>query len=64
LLPDIGAIVAVYAVARLVQIPIEASGFPRRWLALLVVSLIGIALIGFAFVDLMMRGTDLSIPSL
>jgi hypothetical protein len=55
MIPNIGLIVAMYAICRLVQVPIEATarqekwlGLPLlpRWVALATVSVVGIMVIG------------------
>ena len=63
MLPLIGLIVAVYAVARLLQVPLEASAFTGRVFALAIVSLVaGITIILLTF-SLMMSGVSSPLTS-
>lgn len=55
MLPLIGLIIAAYAVTRLLQVPIEHSDSPSRWVILLLISIGGIlgilALAGMLFLS-------------
>jgi hypothetical protein len=61
MVPIIGLIIAVYARARLIQIPIEASRSEARVAALTVVSVLAGLVIAFLAMSLMTSG--LSTPS-
>ena len=60
MIPILGLIVAVYAVARLIQVPIEASAHPRKTLLLLIVSLPAMLAIGVMALGLLITGIDTS----
>lgn len=63
MLPLIGLIIAAYAVTRLLQVPIEHSDSPSRWVILLLISIGGIlgilALAGMLFLS----GVDTAIKT-
>ena len=60
MIPTVGLIVAIYAIARLLQVPIESSASTSRWVWLLLITLPAIVAIGFLGVSLVVVGTDLS----
>lgn len=55
MIPTIGLIVAAYAIARLIQVPIEACGLSYRWGILLLVSFPAIGVILYLVIDLLMN---------
>jgi hypothetical protein len=60
MLQIIGLIVAVYACARLLQVPCEHVSERNRFVATLVLGLIGVAVIGLLTVGLLRSGVDTS----
>lgn len=60
MIPDIGILVAAYAIVRLIQIPIEHSQVKGKTGLLTFLSLVGIVIVGFCAIDLIMSGTRTS----
>jgi hypothetical protein len=59
MIPTIGLIVAIYAITRLVQVPLENTGGKWRWGVLLLISapaVIAIALLGWGLIVASMEG--------
>jgi hypothetical protein len=57
-IPTIGLIVAIYAVARLLQVPIEHRDSDKRY-PLRTISIIAVALIALLSLSLIFSGVDL-----
>lgn len=64
MIPLVGLMVATYAIARLVQVPIEAASFRQRWLVLALVSAPSILIIGYLAVELLFSGSSVETPRL
>jgi hypothetical protein len=62
MIPTIGIMIAVYAVARLLQVPLEQSGWPKRWIVLLVISVPAIGAIALLAADLVMNAGSQPTP--
>lgn len=58
MIPILGLIVAIYAVARLLQVPIEASHIKYAWIWLLLISVPAILGVTFLAVSLLLSGVD------
>lgn len=56
MIPTVGLIVAIYAIARLIQVPIEASSSTNRWVWLLLIALPAVAAIGLLGLELLFSG--------
>jgi hypothetical protein len=63
MIPTIGLMIATYAIARLLQVPMEMfEKGSARWIVAAVISAGAIIVIGFFALDLLMRGTTSSPP--
>jgi hypothetical protein len=62
MIPTLGFIVATYALARLLQVPIENSRSEVRWVALLVISIPSMLVISFLALDLFISGSRSTSP--
>jgi hypothetical protein len=58
MIPTVGLIVAIYAIARLLQVPLESSESKRRGLWLFLISAPAILAIGFLAFALLQSGTS------
>lgn len=58
MIPLLGVIVALYAIARLIQVPIEHSASPEKVSRLTLVSLIAGVLIAFLVYQLLVLASD------
>lgn len=63
MIPTLGLIVAIYAIARLLQVPIEASTLNNRWIWLLLISVPALIAIGVLALDLLLSGSGIGTPS-
>lgn len=63
MIPAVGLIVAVYAIARLLQVPIEALPIKARWLLLAIISVPAIIAIAYIAASLVLAGADIRLPS-
>jgi hypothetical protein len=50
---------AVYAIARLLQVPLEATTLSYRWILLLIISLPAIGVIAYLAIDLILGGSTM-----
>ena len=62
MIPNIGLMLAVYAIARLLQVPLEASPLERRWIGLLSISIPAILIIAFLALDLVLSSSNVKLP--
>lgn len=61
MIPLLSVLIAVYTIARLVQVPLEHCGHPRRWVFLLLVS-VG-AIFAIVILTVLILGSTPSLPS-
>jgi hypothetical protein len=63
MIPTLGLIVVTYAVARLIQAPIECfRPGSARWIVVAIVSVLAIVALGILTVNLILTGTKIDLP--